>query len=194
MFFLTPKRSSRAGSKKSREVPGLEHAPKHTAPSKQFICPSLMWLQVFAKAYNLGSFRDFFTKKAIVIPRYQYDLSAKPQDFTLKQEASELPNKTAIKYIYNNSTYFSSISFLEISNPILLKPYNKIQFKLMICMEKLKFKEIKLHQVISDWKHFLNEKILAISTLNSVTNSTLFFIFFSDKERGSNYTFNSDIL
>lgn len=155
-----------------------QHHPNNLSAQVWCDCKSLQRLITWAHS------EIFSQKKAIVIPRYQYDLSAKPQDFTLKQEASELPNKTAIKYIYNNSTYFSSILFLEISNPILLKPYNKIQFKVMICMEKLKFKEIKLHQFISDWKHFLNEKILAISTLNSVTNSTLFYFFFFQIRKG----------
>lgn len=64
-------------------------------------------------------------------------------------------------------------------------------------MEKLNLRETKLDQVIMNWKHSLNGKILTISTLNSVSSSTLKKIkyeLFQKKKKESNCTFNSDIL
>lgn len=70
-----------------------------------------MWLQKLISWTHSEIFSQKKNQKTIVIPGYQYDLSAKSQDFTLKQETPDLPNKTSIKHIYNNSTFFFNLIF-----------------------------------------------------------------------------------
>lgn len=85
-------------------------------------------------------------------------------------ENSNLINKTAVRHIYYNQIYFLLMPFLEMHSPILLKLYNKVQSQVTSCMSKSKFKEVKLDWFISKGKHICNGKILATSTLNSVTS------------------------
>lgn len=81
-------------------------------------------------------------------------------------ENSKFVNKTAVRHIYYNQIYFLLMPFLEMSIPILLKRYNKVQSQVTSYMSK--FKEVKLDWFLSKGKHTCNGKILATSTLNSV--------------------------
>lgn len=119
------------------------------------------------KGLYLGQIQVFFHKNSNKHPpTLEWPLS----NFKILLKSTEvLLNKTAVRCIHYNPTYFCLISFLGTPRTVLLKLHNKMQLQMTLHREVIARRRSRYKQ----WKHTCNWKILATSTLNSVTSSTL---------------------